>query len=100
MRASALIAVVLCPVVSRESVCAAQVQVGPSEEQRVHHRLLHTADPGGTQVPARQPDRTQRHQGDSTGVTVRFICFLWHRRLLGDSFPELLLLLFYLINSN
>lgn len=50
--------------VPRQPVGAAQVQVGTPEEQRAHHRLLHAADPGGPQIPARQPDRAQRHQGD------------------------------------
>lgn len=64
VRLSGLILVVFRPMVSRESVCAAEIQVGPSEKQRAHHWLLHAADPGGTQVPARQPDSTPRHQGD------------------------------------
>lgn len=51
------------PVFSRESFCAAALQVGPAEGG--HHHLLHQADPGGAPVPARQPDRPSRHQGGS-----------------------------------
>lgn len=60
----------------RESVGAAEVQVGSSEKQRAHHRFLHEADPGGAQVPARQPDRTPRHQGNETQVVVLPVLFL------------------------
>lgn len=45
----------------RKSFCAAAFQVGPSEGG--HHHLLHQTDPGGTPVPARQPDRPPGHQG-------------------------------------
>lgn len=47
--------------------------MGSSEKQRAHHRLLHTADPGGSQIPARQPDSTQRHQGEQTEDTVQIM---------------------------
>lgn len=50
--------------VRRQPVGPAQVQVGTPEEQRAHHRLLHAADPGGAEIPARQPDCAPRHQGE------------------------------------
>lgn len=49
--------------ISRKSFSVTPLQVGPPEKQRAHHRLLHPADPGGPEVPARQPDSPQGHQG-------------------------------------
>lgn len=51
--------------VCRQSVRSPEVQVGSSEEQRAHHRLLHPTDTGGPQIPAWQPDSTSRHQGEA-----------------------------------
>lgn len=61
--------------ISRQSVCTAKVKVGAPEKQRAHHRLLHKADPGGAEIPARQPDSTPRYQGDYGEVTVQFCLF-------------------------
>lgn len=73
-----LLSVLTCKLldfISRQSVCTAKVKVGAPEKQRAHHRLLHKADPGGAEIPARQPDSTPRYQGDYGEVTVQFCLF-------------------------
>lgn len=86
--------------VPRQPIGAAQVQVGTPEEQRAHHRLLHAADLGGAQVPARQPDRAPRHQGDVGGSKTCQIPQIPHSfdgmLLKGDFFVCLSCLLVFL----
>lgn len=67
---SALIRSTVESLIHRQPVGPAQVQVGTPEEQRAHHRLLHAADPGGAEIPARQPDRAPRHQGEDLRLTL------------------------------
>lgn len=45
----------------RQSVSIAQVKVGSSKKQWANYRFLHQTDSGGSQIPAWQPDRSQRH---------------------------------------
>ena len=51
----------LSAVSARKPFSSSAIKVGANEG--AHHQILHQADPGRPQIPARKPDCAQRHQG-------------------------------------